>query len=289
MCGCRLIVLLLCSFFVADTQGGMLAQFRIIPFGEIDVELFDKDKPLTVNNFIHYVQSGRYKDSFFHRCDPTTLVEGGTHYVVNHGNPGQTLGDILSFGTIPNEYGSGTIYSNRYGTIAMDRLPGQTNSATSAWFFNLKDNAAFDARTTNGYFTVFGRIVGGTNLLNMFRGFTPWTGGQNETNVIANLSNDPYNFGQDYDQVPLLRGLVAYPSLIYIDISLLNVQIRKDNDAREISWNSVTGKVNRVEYTTSLPPVWNTLLQTNPITPTMSVQDFSIEAGRRFYRVVVNY
>jgi len=284
---CRLVVLLLCSF-VASTEGGVLAQIRVIPFGDIEVELFDKDKPATVNNFIRYVQSGRYNDSFFHRCNPGTFIEAGRHYVMNNGNPGQMLADVQSFGAISNEYGKGMIYSNRYGTIAMDRLPGQTNSATSAWFFNLKDNPPLDARNTNGYYTVFGRVVAGTNLLNLLRSFTPWTGGPNQTNVIANLSGDPYNFGDDYDQVPLLRGVVAFPNLVYVDISLLNVQITNINNARQISWNSVTGKVNRVEYTTSLPPVWSSLLETNPVTPAMTIQDASTEANRRFYRVTVD-
>jgi hypothetical protein len=73
-----------------------------------------------------------------------------------------------------------------------------------------------------------------------------------------------------------------------VDISLLSVQISTTNGQQLISWSSVSGKTNLVEYTTTLPPVWNALLTTNGngsrFTATNSATD-----SFRFYRVRVLY
>src|SRR5262245_43667828 len=44
--------------------------------GSLDVELFDQDKPETVRNFLLYVRSGAYSNSFLHRCVPGFVVQG---------------------------------------------------------------------------------------------------------------------------------------------------------------------------------------------------------------------
>src|ERR1043166_6556040 len=62
--------------FLIPSHAGILAQFRTI-FGDMDVELLEKDKPITVSNFLAYVQSGRYQNTFFHRCVPTFVIQGG--------------------------------------------------------------------------------------------------------------------------------------------------------------------------------------------------------------------
>ena len=72
------------SFFIAillvglDFAGwaGTLTQFRT-PLGDIDVELFDEDKPVTTENFIRYVKSGRYENTFIHRWEPEFVIQGG--------------------------------------------------------------------------------------------------------------------------------------------------------------------------------------------------------------------
>src|SRR5256885_5805959 len=171
--------------FSGSAHAGILAQFRTV-FGDMDVELFEKDKPVTVSNFIAYVQSGRYHNTFIHRCNPTFVIQGGGFDVDPNG-----IEYLPTFAPIKNEYGSGNIYSNRYGTIAMAKLGGDTNSATSQWFFNLSDNFFLDSHDSNNYFTVFGRVVRGTNVLNAFRNFTYWQGTTdgNESNLIRNWSD----------------------------------------------------------------------------------------------------
>src|SRR5437773_10070573 len=133
--------LLLVVFLAATSlaSAGTLAQFRTV-FGDIEVELYDQDKPVTVQNFIRYVRSGAWHDMFIHRCDPNFVIQGGGYYVANRSTTNQFIDRVLPFDTILNEFGAGRRYSNVYGTVAMAKAPGDTNSASSQWFFNLQDN-----------------------------------------------------------------------------------------------------------------------------------------------------
>ena len=249
----------------------------------MDVELFEKDKPVTVSNFIAYVQSGRYQSNFIHRCDPTFVIQGGGFNVGPNG-----IDYVPTFAPIKNEYGSGNIYSNRYATIAMAKQSGNTNSATSQWLFNLYDNLFLDTHDDNNYFTVFGRVVRGTNVLNAFQSFTYWQGTTDgsESNLIRNWSD---RFGSAFGVWPFLTSRFTYNDLVYVDISLLNVQIQNVNNARQISWNSINGKTNRIEFTTTMPPVWSLLVATNGNGNTITIRDTNTVADRRFYRVTVDY
>ena len=119
--------------------------------GVIDVQLFDDDAPLTVANFLNYVNDGDYANTIIHRS-----VVAPTPFVIQGGGFTASLPsiDITTDPPVVNEPGR----SNLRGTIAMAKLGGDPNSATSQWFFNLTDNSAnLDAQ--NGGFTVFGQIV----------------------------------------------------------------------------------------------------------------------------------
>jgi cyclophilin family peptidyl-prolyl cis-trans isomerase len=121
--------------------------------GEIDMELFDTEKPLTVANFLSYVNAGRYNESFIHRSVPGFVIQGG-----GFGLSGNAVVSVPTNDAVQNEPG----ISNQRGTVAMAKLGGYPNSATSQWFINLKDNSGPTANldTENGGFTVFGRVVG---------------------------------------------------------------------------------------------------------------------------------
>src|SRR5262245_15367738 len=116
------------ALVAVPAPAGTLAQFRTV-FGDVEVELFDQDKPITVSNFIRYVESGRYRDGVIHRCNPDFVIQGGGYYLAGRGETNATILDIPVFGKIPNEFGTGRIFSNTYGTIAMAKLGGDTNSA----------------------------------------------------------------------------------------------------------------------------------------------------------------
>ena len=77
----------------ASSSSNTLVQFQIDrgtnSLGSLTVELFDQDKPETVRNFLLYVRSGAYSDSFLHRCVPGFIVQGGGFSVTNPLAPSQ--------------------------------------------------------------------------------------------------------------------------------------------------------------------------------------------------------
>lgn len=120
--------------------------------GPVDIDLLDAEAPLTVANFLGYVRSGAYANSFIHRSVPGFVIQGG----------GYTWSDANGAIKVPagpavkNEFSS--TRSNVRGTIAMAKVGGNPDSATTEWFFNLADNAS-NLDNQNGGFTVFGRVT----------------------------------------------------------------------------------------------------------------------------------
>lgn len=157
-------------------------------FGTVDVELFDQEKPQTVKNFLLYVYSGAYSNVVLHRLATNDTI--GTNFVIQGGqftvtNPASASAisssvPVPSFGPITNEYSVGPELHNEFGTLAMARVGGQTNSADSQFFFNLGNNT--NLNSDDGGFTVFGHVVNtdgpasGTNILNFFNTFSVTNG-----------------------------------------------------------------------------------------------------------------
>ncbi|MDD5140009.1 MAG: peptidylprolyl isomerase [Verrucomicrobiales bacterium] len=280
---------LLLAFTLLPGRAGTLVQFRTT-FGDIAVELYDQDKPVTVQNFIRYVQSGRYANEFSHRLVPGFVLQGGGFTLTNN-----TISAIPAYPPITNEFGVGPQLSNVYGTIAMAKIAGDTNSATSQWFFNLVNNTFLDTPDTNNFFVVFGHVVHGTNVLNLFNGFQyafPGVATSQATNLVLY-----HYFSPPFDTLPVVAASLtasntvsgfANSNLVFIDITLLQVAIQPVGGGREISWNSTAGMTNLIEFTTNLPPAWNTLVSTNGTGSRMAVVDSAADP-KRFYRVrVVN-
>jgi cyclophilin family peptidyl-prolyl cis-trans isomerase len=144
------------------------------PFGSLDIELFDQEKPETVKNFLRYVYRGVYSNLVLHRVVPNFVIQGGNVTITNPAstNAFSAYTPGANYGQITNEYSVGPELSNEFGTIAMARIGGQPNSAAAQWFFNLTNNPFLDS--VDGGFTVFGRVVNttnaytGTNLLKYF-------------------------------------------------------------------------------------------------------------------------
>ncbi|MEM9916070.1 MAG: peptidylprolyl isomerase [Planctomycetota bacterium] len=138
-------------------------------FGDITVGLFDSTTPQTVANFLNYVEGttvngGQYNPGFFHRYVPGFVIQGGYSNLFLQSDFPSLPGDTLSFpmpvdAPVVNE----PFVSNTLGTIAMAKVGGNPNSATSQFFFNLDDNENLD--TENGGFTTFGRVIDGLDLL----------------------------------------------------------------------------------------------------------------------------
>ncbi len=172
-------------------------QFRTV-FGDVEVELYDQDKPVTVQNFLNYIESGRYQNEIAHRLVPGFVLQGGGFTLSNN-----VIGQVSTLAPITNEFGVGRQFSNVYGTIAMAKLGGNTNSATSQWFFNLTNNAFLDAPDANDFFVVFGHVIAGTNVLNIFNAFQNYTGTQ-QSNLVANIdANLNYAYYPNFASCPL--------------------------------------------------------------------------------------
>ncbi len=118
--------------------------------GAIVVELWPDVAPCTVNNFLSYMDSGRYDGTFIHRTVANFVVQAGG-YEYDSGT--DTFASILRDPAVVNEPGE----SNLRATIAMARVGGQIDSATSEFFFNLSDNTGLD--TVDEGFTVFGVVA----------------------------------------------------------------------------------------------------------------------------------
>lgn len=187
------------------------------PMGRMKFQLFDNAKPITVANFLNYITSGRYEDSFAHRY---AFFQGtSTPFVIQGGGftlEGNTITQVPTFGTILNEPGPFPEYSNTYGTLAMARSSG-VNSATSQWFINLNNNSPLDS--SNGGFTVFGEIIEGQEILQAIvslfsdNNFDEW--------AVYNATN----FLQDptFGELPLRTDALMVSDLFYTDWSIVSV------------------------------------------------------------------
>jgi len=124
--------------------------------GNITLELDPLAAPLSVNNFLNYVNKGFYRGTLFHRVIPNFVVQGG----------GYTTGMVKKSGQAsPIELESNKGLSNLRGSLAMARtyLP---NSATSEFYINLKDNVSLDYKNAaNPGYAVFGKVIQGLEVV----------------------------------------------------------------------------------------------------------------------------
>lgn len=207
------ILLLLLS--LTSVSANTLVQFRTT-VGDLVVELYDTDKPVTVQNFLRYVQGGYYTNMFFHRVETNFVIQGGGFTILERGTTNAEVGPVTNFAPIINEFGVGKFYSNVYGTIAMAKT-GDPNSATSQFFFNLADNSrSLDNPLNAGGFTVFGRVILGTNVLNEFR-----LGAANQVVKVVPVFIPPYPFST-FLELPALYAAdpnnLTFDDLIYADL-----------------------------------------------------------------------
>jgi cyclophilin family peptidyl-prolyl cis-trans isomerase len=271
---------------VSSGLAGTLAEFHTA-FGDIEVELYDQEKPATVQNFIRYVRNGLYTNDFCHRLVPGFVAQAGGYAVTNGGTTNWAFVAVPTYPPVTNEFNTGTLYSNVFGTIAMAKT-SDPNSATSQFFFNLADNsAALDNPTNSGGFTVFGQVVAGTNVLAQFNTFQYWTFPWATEPQPTNLVLYDY-FGAPLNTLPLLYPDLVDSNLVYMAVSLLTVQaVAGPDGACEISWNSAAGMTNYVDFTTNLPAVWQTLCTTNGTGGPLTITDSTSHSATRFYRVRV--
>jgi len=128
--------------------------------GTIKIELFEKEAPETVKNFLKYVDDKHYDGTIFHRVIEKFMIQGGGFT--------KDMKQKETRASIKNESKNGL--KNKRGTLAMART-SEADSATSQFFINTVDNGFLDreeARDGVGY-CVFGKVVEGLDVVDKIR------------------------------------------------------------------------------------------------------------------------
>lgn len=141
--------------------------------GEITLELDRARAPLTVANFLLYVDDGHYDGTIFHRVIPGFMIQGGG-YDVN-------LEERETRDPIKNEADNGL--TNDRGTIAMART-AVVDSATSQFFINVADNRFLNHNVRGYGYAVFGRVIEGMD-------------------IVTAIENTPTHSAEGFDDLPV--------------------------------------------------------------------------------------
>lgn len=123
--------------------------------GTFTVQLFDKQAPITVENFLQYADDGFFAGTVFHRVIPGFMIQGGGLDANLKSKDGQRA-------PIENEAKNGL--KNKRGTLSMART-NDVNSATSQFFVNVADNEFLDNKPGSFGYAVFGRIASGMEVI----------------------------------------------------------------------------------------------------------------------------
>ncbi len=153
-------------------------------FGDIGLELYPDQAPVTVENFLWYVEHEYYTGTLFHRVIEGFVIQGGGYFVYD-----STIYAIPTNDPIVNESTNGL--QNLRGTIAMARST-EADSATSQFYINHVDNPSLDRENASdgiGY-CVFGRVISGMDV------------------VDAIAATDVVNIGSGFTHFP-------YPTIVY--------------------------------------------------------------------------
>ena len=122
--------------------------------GDIKLELYEEQAPITVANFLSYVEEGFYDGTIFHRVINNFMIQGGGITADMKQKPTKA--------PIKNEADNGL--KNDRGTIAMART-ADVDSATSQFFINHKDNSFLDHGARDFGYAVFGKVVEGIEVV----------------------------------------------------------------------------------------------------------------------------
>ena len=122
--------------------------------GDFTVELLEKEAPLSVANFLRYVDDGYFDGTIFHRIVPGFVIQGGGFT--------EDMTQKRTQPPVKNEADNGV--KNKRGSLSMART-NDINSATSQFFVNLKDNDFLDHSRGNFGYAVFARVTSGMDVV----------------------------------------------------------------------------------------------------------------------------
>jgi cyclophilin family peptidyl-prolyl cis-trans isomerase len=253
-----LLACLAAGFFLptdldAATSSNTLVRFQLRYglklFGNVDVELFDHDKPATVSNFLNYVRSEAFNHTFMDNVIPGRVIKGGQYRVENpYANAFlEKVESIPEDPAITNEFNVTRVIPNTFGTIAMaldyadftNSIPTNivtyvtngmevvtnilaTNytvvvnhtvldSGTTTWFFNTGDNSAGSGADFDSQgFVVFGRVVGGSKYLTYFNTISEDDGVLNMNGENFLFSTCDFPIDEDTNELAFVSLPVAF-------------------------------------------------------------------------------
>jgi peptidyl-prolyl cis-trans isomerase A (cyclophilin A) len=122
--------------------------------GSFMIELYPGKAPITVKNFLAYVDAEYFDNTVFHRVIPGFMIQGGGFTEQMRKKPNSS--------PIKNEADNGL--KNKRGTLSMARTQA-VDSATAQFFINLKDNTFLDHGTRNFGYAVFARVIAGMEVI----------------------------------------------------------------------------------------------------------------------------
>src|SRR5690606_24763364 len=151
-----LISLILVSFTAFAKNPTVVMETNM---GTIEVELNEEKAPVTVKNFLSYVNDKFYDGLIFHRVINDFMIQGG--------GMNEKMEEKKGKAPIVNEGKNGL--KNDMGTIAMART-SDPNSATSQFFINVKDNNFLNHPSSDGHgYAVFGKVTSGMHVVNRIK------------------------------------------------------------------------------------------------------------------------
>lgn len=159
-------IILICGFLFKDKITGhtitggtidMTKNVKILmetSMGKIELELYPEKAPITVENFLNYVQSGAYENTIFHRVIAGFMIQGG----------GFTTSGEEKETDSPIKLESNNGLKNLRGTIAMART-NIPDSATNQFFINVADNDFLNYGFRDEGYAVFGKVTKGMDVV----------------------------------------------------------------------------------------------------------------------------
>ena len=139
--------------------------------GDFVVEVYPDKAPKTVENFLQYVKDKHYDGTVFHRVIENFMVQGGG-FDANYMQK-KTRAPVVHEGREALAKGG---QKNETGTLAMART-NDPNSATAQFFINVKDNSFLDPNAQQPGYTVFGKVVGGMDVVQKIKVAPTGSGG----------------------------------------------------------------------------------------------------------------
>jgi len=156
---CAVAAVVACMAFAVTAEAKNPVVLMETSMGNVKMELFETEAPISVKNFLDYVNKGFYGGTIFHRVISGFMIQGGGFSTDFKQKP--------TSGPIKNEAGNGL--KNTRGTIAMART-GAPDSATSQFFINVVNNDMLNRPNPDGFgYAVFGKVIEGMDVVDKIK------------------------------------------------------------------------------------------------------------------------